>query len=84
VLNAVDTRTAPTYDTSTLNNNGEAVFTLLNVAELDFVIEATPSLEGTILWAPVLTNLNSGAVFQFIDADQDNFQKRFFRTLLLP
>lgn len=73
VLNAVDTRTAPTYDASSVNSNGDTGFTLLNLADRDFAIEATPNLEGTVIWTPVLTNLNSGAVFQFVDEDQDNY-----------
>ena len=83
VLEAVDTRTAPTFDDSAIQPNGDVIFTLDNVAGRDFVIVATTNLEMPVVWTPILTNLNSGAVFEFVDADQSTFPHRFFRVALL-
>jgi hypothetical protein len=56
---------------------------LLNVADLEFVIEAAESLAPPVIWTPVQTNLNSGAIYEFIDEDQANFRQRFYRAYLL-
>ncbi len=83
VLTVVDTRQRPVFGAATRIPGGEVLFRVGNVAGQNIVVEASPELEQPE-WVPVWTNLNSGAVFEFMDPEAMTLPRRFFRTRLLP
>ncbi len=83
VLSTIDTRPRPVFDPPQRLPNRQIQFTVSNVAGESFVISANTNLN-TAAWVPILTNINSGAVFHFIESDTTNYQQRYFRTELLP
>jgi hypothetical protein len=83
VLSTVDTRPQPVFELAMRLPDGNTKFRLTNIAGQSFVLQATPNLS-QIAWTPVLTNTNSGAIFEFIDEDTGNHPERYFRAMLLP
>jgi hypothetical protein len=78
VLVTIDTRPQVVFETPKLLSGGAIQITLDGTAGRDFVIEATTNLAPAI-WTPIVTNTNSGAVFNLILIDVTNFPVRFFR-----
>jgi hypothetical protein len=83
VLTVLDTRPHPLLGQPMHLPNGDIWFPVGNVAGQDFIIETSPNLEMPV-WTPILTNWNSGALFEFIEADRETSPRRFFRAILLP
>jgi hypothetical protein len=79
VLTTVDTRPRIVFLSSTVLSGGRVDFTLGGTAGQDFVIEASNNLLSAG-WSPILTNTNSGAIFDLIVTDATNFPVRFFRA----
>jgi len=78
VLTTVNTRSRIVFLSSTLLPGGDVKFTLGNTAGQDFVIDASTNLVSAV-WTPILTNTNSGAIFDFV-TDVTNLPARFFRA----
>jgi len=83
VLTVVDTRTRPVFGQTVRNPDGSPKLSISNVSGQDIILDATPGLE-QITWQPVLTNLNSGFIVEYIDSDWRNHPRRFFRVRLAP
>jgi len=75
----IDSRPRIVFQSSTLLSGGGVEFTLGGTAGQDFVIEASTNLLSAV-WTPILTNTNSGAIFNFIVTDVTNFPMRFYRA----
>jgi len=79
VMVVIDSRPRIVFQSSTLLSGGGVEFTLGGTAGQDFVIEASTNLLSAV-WTPILTNTNSGAIFNFIVTDVTNFPMRFYRA----
>src|SRR5216117_345363 len=77
ILTTIDNRPRPQLSPPQRLPNGEIRITLTGVAGQTFVIQATTNL---VSWDAVLTNVNSGAVFDLIITDSSLYPYRFYRT----
>ena len=77
ILTTIDNRPRPQLSPPQRLPNGEIRITLTGVAGQTFVIQATTNL---VSWDAVLTNVNSGAVFDLIITDSSFYPYRFYRT----
>ena len=78
ILTVVDTRPRPRFSVPHRLPNGDIDFTLTGIAGQTFVIQATTNF---LIWDPVLTNVNAGAVFDLIIIDSKVRPYRFYRTI---
>ncbi len=77
ILTTIDNRPRPQFSPLQSLPNGEIRITLSGVAGQTFVIQATTNFAS---WDSVLTNVNSGAVFDLIITDSSFYPYRFYRT----
>jgi hypothetical protein len=77
VLTTLDTRPRPLLSQPQRLPNGALQITFTGVAGQTFVIAATTNFFN---WVPVLTNVNSGAVFNLIVTDSSTYPCRFYGT----
>ncbi|HXT42081.1 MAG TPA: hypothetical protein VN887_18885, partial [Candidatus Angelobacter sp.] len=77
VLTTIDNRPRPQFSPPQRLPGGDIHITLTGVAGQTFVVQATTNF---VDWAPVLTNANSGAVFDLIITDSPVYPYRFYRT----
>jgi hypothetical protein len=77
ILTTIDNRPRPRFSSPRRFPNGDIHFTLTGIAGQTFVIQATTNF---LNWDPVLTNVNSGAVFDLIISDHAFYPYRFYRS----
>jgi len=79
VLTTIDKRPRPQFSLPQRFPNGDIHITLTGIAGQTFVIQATTNF---LSWESVLTNVNSGAVFDLVvtDSSSSNYPYRFYRT----
>jgi len=77
ILTTIDNRPRPQFSPPQRLPNREIRITLTGVAGQTFVIQATTNF---VSWDSVLTNVNSGAVFDLIITDSSFYPYRFYRT----
>jgi len=77
ILTTLDNRPRPRLSPPQRLPNGDLQITFTCVAGQTFVIQATTNF---LSWDSVLTNVNSGAVFDLIITDSTVYHYRFYRT----
>jgi hypothetical protein len=77
ILTTIDNRPQLQFSPPQRFPNGDIHFPLTGVAGQTFVIQATTNFSN---WVPVLTNVNSGAVFDLIITDSAVSPYRFYRA----
>jgi len=84
ILTTVDSRPQPVLSGSRSSTEGAVDFQVTSIAGQDIVLWTTANLTPLPAWAPVLTNYDCGAVFDFIDLAASNISTRFYSVELLP
>ena len=69
---------SPTFGMGTQSPDGTLKFQIGGVAGLTCIVEASAEVTGG--WAPILTNDNSGQVFDLIVTNTSEFPQRFYRA----
>jgi hypothetical protein len=83
LLLMVKKKAGPNFTVSRFEKaTGAAAFTISSIAGQTFVLEARDAFVTRGGWAPILTNVNSSVVCDFIDSDSANHATRFFRIKL--
>jgi len=77
LLTTLDSRPRIRFSPPQRSANGNIHITLSGVAGLTYVIQATTNF---VTWNPVLTNVDSGAVFDLVITDSLIYPHRFYRT----
>ena len=77
ILTTIDNRPRPQFLPPQRFPNGDIHFQLTGIAGQTFVIQATTNFSD---WVSVLTNVNSGAVYDLIITDSTVIPYRFYRT----